>query len=283
MHAPSDSPLGQRTVYTDRYDPALLFAIARAPQRQALGLAVNAPLPFTGADQWGAYELSWRNARGKPQLALARFTIPCETPFLIESKSFKLYLGSFANSRFADADVVQTTLRSDLQRALWGNEPPRAGLGLQLLLPDAFGAERIAELDGIGLDRLDVACEHDAPAPELLRVDSSQPPVEECLTSRLLKSNCPVTGQPDWASVQVRYRGAPINQEGLLQYIVSFRDHAGFHEDCVERIWLDVWQRCRPQQLTVYARYTRRGGLDINPLRTSSPGPMPEPVRHARQ
>ena len=236
-----------------------------------------------GADLWTAYELSWLNLRGKPQVAIAHITVPCETPNLIESKSFKLYLNSFNNTRFADVDAVKARLRADLSEAAWRGAEKPGTVGLQLRLPEQFDQEPIHELDGLNLDRLDVECAHYQPAPELLEADHSQPAVDETLTSNLLKSNCLVTGQPDWGSVQISYSGAPINQEGLLRYLVSFRNHNEFHEQCVERIYMDIMRRCQPAHLTVYARYTRRGGLDINPLRTSQPQALPASLRCARQ
>jgi len=273
--------LGQPTAYPERYDPTLLCPLPRAPKRAELGLGT--PLPFLGADLWTAYELSWLNARGKPQLAIVHFTVPCETPQMLESKSFKLYLNSYNQSVFDSAEAVQQRLRQDLTEALWRGSERSGGVGVRLLRPAQFGLERLQALEGLSLDRLDVECGDYEPAPQLLQADTSQAVVQEVLTSDLLKSNCPVTGQPDWASVQIAYSGAPIDQAGLLRYLVSFRRHAGFHEHCVERIYLDIWQRCRPLKLSVYARYTRRGGLDINPWRCSHPQQPPEPVRTARQ
>ena len=273
--------LGQPTAYPERYDPTLLCPLPRAPQRAELGM--GATLPFLGADLWTAYELSWLNARGKPQLAIVHFTVPCETPQLIESKSFKLYLNSYNQSVFDSAEAVQQRLRQDLTEALWRGSERSGGVGVRLLRPAQFGQERLQALEGLSLDRLDEECSDYEPAPQHLQADTSQAVVQEVLTSDLLKSNCPVTGQPDWASVQIAYSGAPIDQAGLLRYLVSFRQHTGFHEHCVERIYLDIWQRCRPLKLSVYARYTRRGGLDINPWRCSHPQQPPEPARTARQ
>lgn len=275
MNTPDKSQLGKPTPYIDQYDASLLFPIPRADKRAELGLGEN--LPFFGADAWTAYELSWLNQRGKPQVALAQITVPCESPNIVESKSFKLYLGSFNNTRFTDAREVRERIRADL------NAVVGAGVGVKTLGPELFDQEPVHELDGLNLDRLDVECQHYTPAPELLFADHEDPPVTETLVSNLLKSNCLVTGQPDWGSVQISYSGAPIDQEGLLQYIVSFRNHNEFHEQCVERIFMDIWTRCRPLKLSVYARYTRRGGLDINPFRTSYPQPMPVNVRTARQ
>ena len=281
MTTPEQSSLGQHTAYADQYDPGLLHPIARAAQRARLGLA-GAP-PFFGADLWSAYELSWLNARGKPQVAIAHITVPCETPHLIESKSFKLYLNSFNGTRFASSDAVRARLRQDLAEAAWRGSAQAGSVGVRLVLPEQFGGERMREQDGLLLDRLDVECTHYQPAPELLGAAFDEAAVTETLVSHLLKSNCPVTGQPDWASVQIAYHGPQIEQAGLLRYLVSFRDHADFHEHCVERIFMDVMARCRPLKLSVHARYTRRGGLDINPLRTSAPMALPESTRGARQ
>ena len=281
-NTPEQSQLGRASAYADHYDPSLLFPIARATQREAMGIQSGA-LPFFGADLWTAFEVSWLNARGKPQLAIAHFTIPCETPNIIESKSFKLYLNSFNNSQFASIDVVREHLRTDLAEAAWRGSDQSGGIGVKLLTPELFDREPVHEIDGLDLDRLDIECTRYQPAPELLSADTTQVHVNETLTSRLLKSNCLVTGQPDWGSVQIRYSGAQIDQEGLLQYLVSFRNHNEFHEQCVERIFMDIWTRCRPIKLSVYARYTRRGGLDINPFRTSHPGALPANVRSARQ
>ena len=275
MTNPDQSPLGKPSAYADQYDASLLFAMPRAPKRLELG--ITGTPPFFGADLWTAFELSWLNLRGKPQLALAHITVPCESPHIIESKSFKLYLNSFNNTRFADARDVRERIRADIGAAVG------VGIGIKTIGPELFDQEPVHEMDGLNLDRLDVECIHFTPAPELLFAEFDEPPVTETLTSNLLKSNCLVTGQPDWGSVQISYSGAQINQEGLLQYLVSFRNHHEFHEQCVERIFMDVWTRCKPIKLSVYARYTRRGGLDINPFRTSYPQGLPPNVRTARQ
>ena len=281
MNTPEQSQLGKTSAYVDQYDPSLLFPIPRAGKRAEIG--ITGASPFFGADLWTAFELSWLNPRGKPQVALAHITVPSESPHIIESKSFKLYLNSFNNTVFKDAREVQDRLRTDLSEAAWRGAAQPSSVGVRLLAPELFDQEPVHELDGLSLDRLDVECTRYTPAPELLRADHDEAPVTEVLTSNLLKSNCLVTGQPDWGSVQTRYSGAQIDQEGLLQYLVSFRNHNEFHEQCVERIFMDIWQRCQPTQLTVYARYTRRGGLDINPFRTSHPGALPPNVRTARQ
>ena len=281
MNTAQDSQLGKASAYADQYAPELLYPIPRSAKRLELGLTDT--LPFLGADMWTAFELSWLGPRGKPQLALAHITVPCESSHIIESKSLKLYLNSYNNTVFADAAAVLTRLRADLSGAAWRGAVVQASVGVRLLVPELFDREPVQELDGLSLDRLDVECRQYTPAPDLLRTLADEPPVTEVLTSRLLKSNCLVTGQPDWGSVQISYSGAPIDQEGLLQYLVSFRNHHEFHEQCVERIFMDIWQRCQPHKLAVYARYTRRGGLDINPFRTSYARALPPNVRTARQ
>ncbi len=281
MNTPEQSELGKSSAYADHYDAALLFPIARRPKRDEIGLSEN--LPFFGADLWTAYELSWLNPRGKPQLAIARITVPAESTHIVESKSVKLYLNSFNNTVFADAAEVQVRLREDLSAAIWQGGNVMSRVGVQLVLPQDFDKEPVHELDGLNLDRLDLECVHYQPAPELLQAQHNEAPVTETLTSQLLKSNCLVTGQPDWGSVRISYTGPQIDQAGLLQYIVSFRNHNEFHEQCVERIFMDIWRACKPSKLEVYARYTRRGGVDINPWRTSHPMTAPVHIRTARQ
>ena len=281
MSTPEQSQLGKPSAYADQYDASLLFPLPRATKRTEIG--IGSQLPFFGADLWTGYELSWLNLRGKPQVALVHFTIPCETPHIIESKSFKLYLNSFNNSRFASADEVLARLRADVSEAVWRGAEHSATVGVRLVLPEAFATQKVQELQGLELDRLDVECTDYQPRPELLRADTETPPISETLVSHLLKSNCLVTGPPDWGSVQIAYTGPAIDQERLLQYIVSFRNHNEFHEQCVERMFTDIWRQCQPVKLSVYARYTRRGGLDINPFRTSHPSAMPVALRTARQ
>ena len=281
MNSPEASLLGKAATYADRYDAALLYPLPRAAQRALIGVA-DRPV-FLGADLWTAYELSWLNLRGKPMVALGRFIVPSESTHLVESKSLKLYLNSFNNTVFADMDAVRQTLQKDLSEAVWRGGVVQSSVGVQLLSPEQYAKEKIAELEGLCLDRLDLDCSHYQPAPELLRTASNEAPVTETLYSNLLKSNCLVTGQPDWGSVSISYSGAQIDQAGLLQYIVSFRNHNEFHEHCVERIFMDIWTRCKPTKLTVYARYTRRGGVDINPWRSSHAQGLPAQVRTARQ
>lgn len=269
--------LGQPTTYVDKYDASLLFPIPRSGKRAEIGLVGSALMPFFGADMWTAFEVSWLNPRGKPQVALAHITVPCESPNIVESKSLKLYLNSLNGSVFADFEDVAAIMKQDLSAAVGAN------VGVRLLKPEAFDAQAIHELDGLNLDRLDIDCTRYTPAPDLLKLEADEVPISEVLVSHLLKSNCLVTGQPDWGSVQISYAGRAINQEGLLQYLVSFRNHNEFHEQCVERIFMDIWTRCKPTKLAVYARYTRRGGLDINPYRTSHPAALPANIRTARQ
>ncbi|MGJ8517742.1 NADPH-dependent 7-cyano-7-deazaguanine reductase QueF [Carnimonas bestiolae] len=265
--APSDqglahAPLGQSSAYPDHYDAGLLFPIARATNRGALGLDAHSELPFVGLDLWQAFELSWLDRNGKPVVRLARFGIPANSSHLIESKSFKLYLNGFNSTHFANEGEVIERLEWDLSEAVHAD----VMVSLHKLDSTDFA---IAALGGECIDDLDVAISHYTPAPELLSADSEQM-VEEVLHSHLLKSNCPVTGQPDWGSVIVRYKGPQIDREGLLAYLVSYRNHQDFHEHCVERIYLDLRERTQPTELAVMARYTRRGGLDINPCRASS-------------
>jgi len=276
MNTPEASPLGKPVANTDRYDPGLLFPIPRAPARAALG--IGAPLPFQGVDIWNAYELSWLDARGKPRVALAELRVPADSPCIIESKSLKLYLNGFARERMGEPDVPAARLREDLSRAAG------APVAVALVPAQRFSALALAELEGESLD--DIALDLDdygPPDPEHLHAATDGSEAREILRSDLLKSNCPVTGQPDWASVQIAYAGPRLDRAGLLRYLVSFREHAGFHEQCVERIFVDIQARCSPRTLQVYARYTRRGGIDINPWRSSAGGGPPPNPRSARQ
>lgn len=276
MSTAAHSPLGKATHYAEHYEPSLLFPIPRAEKRAELGL--GAALPFHGVDIWNAYELSWLDARGKPQVALAEFRVPATTPNIVESKSFKLYLNSYMQTQLADAAELQARLVRDLSVATGGT------VAVQLAASRDFAAQRMQELDGDCIDDVDADLSHyGPPRPDFLAADAAQV-VEETLVSHLLKSNCPVTGQPDWASVQIAYRGPRLDRAALLRYLVSFRRHDDFHEQCVERIFVDLARTCAPQRLSVYARYTRRGGLDINPFRSSeASAPPPGNPRGARQ
>jgi 7-cyano-7-deazaguanine reductase len=267
------SQLGKTVDYADTFDATRLFPIPRAAKRTELG--IDTPLPFAGVDIWNAWELSWLDSRGKPQVGVAEFRVPADSPCIIESKSFKLYLNGYNQERLDGAESLRERLIADLSAAAG------ATVGVRLKSLDEAAAEPMAELPGFCIDSLDIEIDHyGPPRPEFL--SASDEVVDELLVSRLLKSNCPVTGQPDWASVQLSYRGPRIDREGLLRYLVSFRRHDDFHEQCVERIFMDISRRCAPESLTVYARYTRRGGLDINPWRSTLGGEPANP-RGARQ
>jgi len=272
------SPLGKTSAYRTDYAPELLFPIPRLGKREELGLRAGATLPFFGVDIWNAYEISWLNQRGKPQVAIARITVPADSPNIVESKSFKLYLNSFNQTRLDSVVALKTLLQQDLSQAVGAN------VHIALTQPEEFGMIAMGELEGLLLDRLDIEVDNYHPAPEILKAAHEEEPVEEKLVSHLLKSNCLVTGQPDWASVQIHYAGPQIDQESLLKYLIGFREHNEFHEQCVERIFVDILRQCQPQQLSVYARYTRRGGLDINPWRSNfSSALKPANLRGARQ
>ncbi len=256
-----------------RHDPALLVAVPRAPLRQALGV-ISQP-PFTGVDIWNAYELSWLGPQGKPELAIATLIFPCDTPGMIESKSLKLYLNSFSQEHVASPAELERRIARDVGAACGG------AVEVSLLLPHSFPDLPRGELEGELIDSLEVDVEKYEPQPSLLVAGGQS--VAETLTSNLLRSNCPVTGQPDWGSLQVRYRGPRIDHKGLLRYIISFRKHAGFHEQVVERMFMEIQRMCFPTELDVYARYTRRGGIDINPFRTQTGLSCPVNCRTARQ
>jgi 7-cyano-7-deazaguanine reductase len=267
------APLGHATDYPDTYDAGLLFAVPRAPQRRALGL--GDVLPFAGADLWTAFELTWLDRLGKPEIAIASFEVPASSPAIVESKSVKLYLGSFAQTRFADAAAVTAVIAGDLTAAVG------AAVRVELLAPAKFGQLRIVELAGESLDALPVEIARYEIDPSTLLASGAA--VAETLRTDLFRSLCPVTGQPDFASIAIAYRGPRIDRGGLLRYLVSYRSHAGFHEHCAERIFVDVMAACRCEALAVEARFTRRGGVDINPFRSSTAAGLPRNVRTARQ
>lgn len=262
--APSFNPLtnlslGKNVEYKSDYDPNLLQAVPRSLSRDQIGL--GQPLPFKGVDVWYGYELSWLNLKGKPQVAILRCEVPYDSPNLIESKSFKLYLNSFNQFKVECKDIVENLLAEDLSNC--------AGKAVKVTLftPDEFDKFPTGEFKGACIDELDVSVDDYYINSELLSVGNNS--VKEVLTSHLLKSNCLITNQPDWASVQISYEGPKIDHEGLLKYLISFRMHNEFHEQCVERIFTDILKICRPDKLSVYARYTRRGGVDINPYRSN--------------
>jgi len=262
------SPLGHKTVYIENYDSSLLFPLPRALGRQKLG---NALPSFTGEDLWCGYELSWLNSKGKPQVAIANFSFGVTSPDIIESKSFKLYLNSFNQSRFNSAAEVQKILSADLSAA------SQADVAVQLYSIHEPQDSALKNLPGICLDLLDVEIDHYTVDKQFLTVSSSTgeaPLVEETVYSDLLKSNCLATGQPDWGSVMIRYRGEKIDHANLLKYIISYRKHSGFAEHCVEQMFTDIWSCCKLEKLTVYCRYTRRGGLEINSWRSNFESPQ---------
>ena len=276
MDDKAGSPLGKAVAYAGARDASLLYPIARAGDRAKLGIT-GAELPFLGVDIWNAYEFSWLDARGKPRVALVEFRVPAESPNLIESKSFKLYLNSYMQTRVPDTDTLREWLSEDLSKVAGDT------VSVQLGTPTSKESLQLHQLEGELIDDLPLSIDHyGPPQPELL-YGNPEAVVEEKLVTHLFKSNCPVTGQPDWASLQIRYHGPRLDRAGLLRYLVSFREHADFHEHCVERIFGDIRERCEPDKLSVYARYTRRGGLDINPFRTTAGWMLPDNTRTARQ
>ncbi|WP_166926330.1 NADPH-dependent 7-cyano-7-deazaguanine reductase QueF [Xanthomonas sp. 60] len=271
-NTPQDSSLGREVAYPSQYDPGLLFPIPRRAARADIGIDETA-LPFIGHDRWHAFELGWLDGRGKPHAAVATVQVPCTSPNLIESKSFKLYLNSLNSARFESDEDLRSCIARDLSGC--AGAPVAVVFGLPPMRAEPAGES----IDGL---ELDIDC-YGPPHAAFLQAAMDEV-VEETLVSALLKSNCPVTGQPDWATVSVRYRGPRIDRAGLLRYLVSYREHAEFHEQCVERIFSEVSQHCSPEWLEVEARYTRRGGLDINPWRASPAIPAPAPpYRELRQ
>jgi 7-cyano-7-deazaguanine reductase len=261
------SPLGRATTYPDRYDATLLYRIERSEARAELG--IGSALPFSGLDIWTAYELNWLDRRGKPHIAVAEIRIEAQSPAIVESKSLKLYLGSFARERIDTIAALTRRITADLSRT--------CGAPVKVSLLASPAALRVADLPGESIDSRNGVVEADAPEPTLLRRGTGF--VEESLRTALFRSNCPVTGQPDYADVVVHYRGPRIDRTALLKYFISYRRHAAFHETCVERMFIDIALHCRPEQLTVYARFLRRGGIDINPFRSNF---EPAPRRNER-
>jgi len=268
--------LGQQTEYKDQYDASLLFPIPRKLNRDELNV-VESDLPFKGQDLWTGYELSWLNAKGKPQVAVAEFIFPCQSSHLVESKSFKLYLNSFNQTRFVDWQTVQAHLTKDLSQAV------NAAVQVKLYKADELASLQLTALPGLCIDDLDIEIDDYQFNANLLKLDDSNEQVDETLHSHLLKSNCLITSQPDWASIVIRYSGAKICHESLLRYLISFRNHNEFHEQCVERIYCDIRSQLGIKSLEVYARYTRRGGLDINPYRATNNDEIPFVIKTNRQ
>ncbi|OLF78675.1 NADPH-dependent 7-cyano-7-deazaguanine reductase QueF [Alteromonas sp. W12] len=275
ISVPDDLSLGKQVDYEFEYNPGLLQGVPRSLSRDTLNLA-GSGLPFDGIDTWTGYELSWLNLKGKPNVAILECHVPITSKNLIESKSFKLYLNSFNQTKFASAEDVRQVLQADLSAC--AGEP----VEVKLILPEQFSSLQFQEFNGTLLDSLDVEIDQYSPNTQYLTVAKNETGIQETLVSHLLKSNCLITSQPDWASIQIRYEGKAIEHEGLLKYLISFRQHNEFHEQCVERIYNDIMQHCQPDKLTVCARYTRRGGLDINPFRSNYEAPYAN-HRQARQ
>ena len=267
-----DLQLGKPTAYVDSYTPSLLDSVPRSLMREPLDITGPA-LPFTGVDRWMGYELSWLNRKGRPEVAVLRVTIPAQSSHVPESKSFKLYLGSFANSQFVSRADVENTIESDLKLAV------RAPVIVEVLPLESVS--EISSFTGESLDVQEIGAEEYDVNPHLLALTGG-PTVRETVFSHLLRTLCPVTGQPDWGSVWIQYAGSEIDRAGLLRYIVSYRNHQGFHEEAVERMFVDITARCAPTSLSVYARYLRRGGLEIDPFRSNKDAEAPE-LRLSRQ
>lgn len=267
--------LGKKTPYETTYNPGLLTAVSRQLTRSDIG--ISQPLPFKGIDIWNAWELSWLNEKGKPVVASAQFQYSADSNYLVESKSFKLYLNSFNQTKFSDHQAVLNVLIKDLSNVV------NSEVNVILYFADE-NWPGLEEGSGICLDKLDISIEDYQLSPEILAesVKGSQAVVTEQLYSHLFKSNCMVTGQPDWASIFISYSGQPIDHCLLLKYLISYRSHQAFHEPCVERIFVDLLKFCQPESLSVYCRYTRRGGLDINPFRSTTDS-VPSNARIWRQ
>lgn len=267
--------LGQKTEYKNQYDPSLLQAVPRQLNRDSLGISEQQPFNH-GADIWTCYELSWLNPNGVPQVAIADVAIDFRSANLIESKSFKLYLNSFNQTKFASMQEVEATLAKDLSQCASGQ------ISVKICKLSEYTNQPIVDLAGECIDEQEIQIESYEFSNQYLDNVAEGEMVEETLVSHLLKSNCLITSQPDWGSVQIRYQGKKLNREKLLRYLISFREHNEFHEQCVERIFTDLMQFAQPEKLTVYARYTRRGGLDINPFRSNFED-IPPNLRMARQ
>ncbi|SMC56455.1 7-cyano-7-deazaguanine reductase [Desulfocicer vacuolatum DSM 3385] len=273
-NSPSGIPLGRQIAHSETYDPSQLFCVARKDARKTLG--INTELPFFGVDIWNAYELSWLDQKGKPCVAMGEIMFSSTGENIIESKSLKLYLNSFNFTRFESTDKVKETIIRDLSGATVGD------VAVNIFVPRDFAMLDIKAPRGICIDLIEIKDDIDQYTldPSYLKTDSAG--VEETLFSNLLRTNCPVTGQPDWATVKIDYKGNAMDHEGLLRYIISLRQHQGFHENCVELIFMDILHQCAPDFLSVQARFTRRGGLDINPCRSSHEIPFSN-IRLARQ
>lgn len=266
----NDSELGKNSSYASQYNPKLLFAIPRQEKRHEIGIDSN--LPFYGVDIWNHYEVSWLNPKGKPQIAIAEITVPCTSPNIIESKSMKLYFNSFNNTKIPSVTELRKIIEQDLNNTT-----------ASLTTVKIFEINRMQDnsFQGINLDNLDVECSIYTVNRDYLKTNTNL--VTETVYSHLLKSNCLVTNQPDWGSVQINYTGRQIDHEGLLKYIISYRNHNEFHEQCIERIFIDIYDICKPKELSVYGRFTRRGGLDINVFRSTANSQTLNNIKTLRQ
>jgi len=258
-----NSPLGKSSVYKDTYAPDLLYAIPRLAGYKVLG--ISEPLPFEGYDIWNAYELSWLNSKGKPVVAIGEFIIPCQTPNLVESKSLKLYLNSFSMQRFDTMTKVQQLIKDDLSQLVGGDV--KVNIHLMHEISALTSLYTITQPAGLCVDTLDIDCEHYNTNAGLLQFESNVE--KQVLYSHAMGSKCLVTAQPDWGTVIIESEGPRIVPESFLRYIVSFRNHQEFHEQCAERIFMDIMRLGGPRELSVSVRYTRRGGIDINPFRST--------------
>jgi 7-cyano-7-deazaguanine reductase len=269
----SENPMGKVTVYPEKFDPELLVAIPRSVNRNLLGL--NDSLPFVGSDTWYAYELSWLDGQGKPRVAIARFSFSCNSPNLVESKSFKLFLNSLNQEKIANEQTLLAILNEHLSRC--------SGDEVEIELFELTESEKLLQRpEGHCLDELPVTTNIYQPDPTLLHCNEAKI-TEESLYTNLFKSNCPVTDQPDWGSIGIYYHGAAIDHAGLLKYFISYRLHTDYHENCVEKIFVDIQRHCQPEKLIVQANFLRRGGLDINPVRCSHTDLIAKPLRYIRQ
>ena len=270
----SNIPLGKEVSYISTYKPELLFPVPRALGRQAI--SIQGELPFSGVDIWNAYEISWLDPGGKPRVAIAEIVFSVQSVNIIESKSLKLYLNSFNQTCFHSSEEVSQVIQEDLEKVSLGE------VRITLKLPGSFEGYRLNEPEGVCIDGLEI--ETDCYSHNTAFLECGEKQSQECVYSNLLRSNCPVTGQPDWGTVIIHYSGQAISHSGLLRYIISFREHTGFHENCVEQIFVDLMTHCGPRKLSVYARFIRRGGIDINPFRcTENNCTVPVNNRTARQ
>lgn len=268
-----NNPLGKETEYKSIYDPSLLFSIKRDLGRANIGISDpelgekgSVDLPFSGFDVWNCYELSWLDNYGKPQLAILKFFVPCQSPNIVESKSVKLYLNSFNNTKFAGISEVERHVKQDLSKAT------DSEVVVEIKNLEEFSGSKLSEPKGQNIDNIEIQVNDYDLSADYLKLaggDQENQNIDEVLYSNLLRSNCLITNQPDWGSVSISYSGAKIDKESLLRYIISFRNHNEFHEQCVERIFCDIMKKCSPDSLTVEAKYTRRGGIDINPIRST--------------